>query len=170
MLEWLLLVFSLSRFGYGIRIPQGGAVGAGRFFAAFRATPAGSRPLSLARVDAETANPRAPVDVGGFSVIIHGLPCLHADRLGGLKGVAPGTGSCVGAGLRLGFVGFLRLLIDLRGDFAFRRWRRGDGGHGALYRRGLGGSRGCWKSTLTLLRLQLLQASVDGLAHMVLHV
>src|ERR1019366_7866201 len=86
------------------------------------------------------------------------------------RGVAPGTGSCVGAGLRLGFVGFLRLLIDLRGDFAFRRWRRGDGGHGALYRRGLGGSRGCWKSTLTLLRLQLLQASVDGLAHMVLHV
>src|ERR1017187_888166 len=86
MLEWLLLVFSLSRFGYGIRIPQGGAVGAGRFFAAFRATPAGSRPLSLARVDAETANPRAPVDVGDFSVIIHGLPCLHADRLGGLKG------------------------------------------------------------------------------------
>src|ERR1035438_5172887 len=73
MLEWLLLVFSLSRFGYGIRIPQGGAVGAGRFFAAFRATPAGSRPLSLARVDAETANPRAPVDVGDFSVIIHGL-------------------------------------------------------------------------------------------------
>src|ERR1017187_2609196 len=58
MLEWLLLVFSLSRFGYGIRIPQGGAVGAGRFFAAFRATPAGSRPLSLARVDAETGGRR----------------------------------------------------------------------------------------------------------------
>src|ERR1039457_6623535 len=70
MLEWLLLVFSLSRFGYGIRIPQGGAVGAGRFFAAFRATPAGSRPLSLARVEAETADPRAPVEalLGGFHV------------------------------------------------------------------------------------------------------
>src|ERR1017187_489927 len=70
MLEWLLLVFSLSRFGYGIRIPQGGAVGAGRFFAAFRATPADSRPLSLARGDAETADPRAPVEarLRGFHV------------------------------------------------------------------------------------------------------
>src|ERR1019366_7724526 len=46
----------------------------------------------------------------------------------------------------------------------------GGGGHGALYRSGLGGSRGRRQSTLTLLLLQLLHALVDGLAHMVLHV
>src|ERR1022692_402671 len=170
MLEWLLLVFSLSRFGYGIRIPQGGAVGAGRFFAASRATPP-----AAGRSHWRALTRKPPIRVLRWtSVIFRSLsmvcPVSMLTGSAASRGVAPGTGSCVGAGLRLGFVGFLRLLIDLRGDFAFRRWRRGDGGHGALYRRGLGGSRGCWKSTLTLLRLQLLQASVDGLAHMVLHV
>src|SRR5580658_1190321 len=84
-------------------------------------------------------------------------------------GVEPGTRGCAGKQGLLHLLGFPRLLCDLGDDLVFRRgWRRG-GGQRVLHWSGLGGSRGGRQATLTLLLLQLLQALVDGLAHIVLH-